>query len=125
MRRLSWCGQYRLARGFRTPITLRGGGAGRPAGPQGLRSSFVDFLPELPYIWPIPAGSVLSAQGPPRGDPKRPLLIVQSMRTIVYVDGFNLYYWLLEKRPGLKWLNVKQLATKLLSQKNQIVRVRY
>jgi hypothetical protein len=47
------------------------------------------------------------------------------MRTIVYVDGFNLYYRLLEKRPGLKWLNVKQLATRLLSEANQIARVRY
>jgi uncharacterized LabA/DUF88 family protein len=47
------------------------------------------------------------------------------MRTIVYVDGFNLYYRLLEKRPDLKWLNVKQLATRLLSQANQIVRIRY
>jgi hypothetical protein len=47
------------------------------------------------------------------------------MRTIVYVDGFNLYYRLLEKRPDLKWLNVKQLATKVLSAKNQITQVRY
>jgi hypothetical protein len=47
------------------------------------------------------------------------------MRTIVYVDGFNLYYRLLQKRPDLKWLNVKQLTTRLLSRANQIVRVRY
>ena len=32
------------------------------------------------------------------------------MRTIVYVDGFNLYFRLVEKRPTLKWLNIKLLA---------------
>jgi hypothetical protein len=47
------------------------------------------------------------------------------MRTIIYVDGFNLYYRLLQKRPDLKWLNVKQLAAGLLRPANEIVRVRY
>jgi len=32
------------------------------------------------------------------------------MRTIAYVDGFNLYFRLLEKRPALKWLNIKKLV---------------
>ena len=47
------------------------------------------------------------------------------MRTIVYVDGFNLYFRLLEKRPSLKWLNVKTLAETLLNPANRIVGVKY
>lgn len=47
------------------------------------------------------------------------------MRTFVYVDGFNLYYRLLEKRPHLKWVDPKQLAERILSNQNRIVRVRY
>jgi hypothetical protein len=41
------------------------------------------------------------------------------MRTIVYVDGFNLYFRLLQKRPALKWLNVKALAERVLRPTNQ------
>jgi len=47
------------------------------------------------------------------------------MRTIIYVDGFNLYFRLLEKRPALKWLNVKVLAERLLKAANVVVAVRY
>jgi hypothetical protein len=47
------------------------------------------------------------------------------MRTIVYVDGFNLYFRLLAQRSSLKWLNVKALAEKLLNPTNIIVGVRY
>ena len=47
------------------------------------------------------------------------------MRTIIYVDGFNLYYRLLEKRPALKWLNIKTLAEKLLRPSNVVTGVRY
>lgn len=47
------------------------------------------------------------------------------MRTIVYVDGFNLYFRLLQTRPAQKWLNVRTLAEKLLNPSNQIVGVRY
>ena len=47
------------------------------------------------------------------------------MRTIVYVDGFNLYYRLLEKRPALKWLDLKVLAATLLRPANVITGVRY
>ena len=47
------------------------------------------------------------------------------MRTIVYVDGFNLYFRLLAQRPGVKWLNVKALAEKILKPANVIVGVRY
>lgn len=47
------------------------------------------------------------------------------MRTIVYVDGFNLYFRLLATRPALKWLNIKTLAEKLLDKRNRIVQVNY
>lgn len=47
------------------------------------------------------------------------------MRTIIYVDGFNLYFRMLEKRPALKWLNVKALAEKVLKPQNQVIAVRY
>ena len=47
------------------------------------------------------------------------------MRTIVYVDGFNLYFRLLVKRPHCKWLNIKALAERVLSQANVVVGVKY
>ena len=47
------------------------------------------------------------------------------MRTIIYIDGFNLYFRLLEKRPALKWLNIKALAEKLLKPENKVIGVRY
>ncbi|WP_152015507.1 MULTISPECIES: NYN domain-containing protein [unclassified Bosea (in: a-proteobacteria)] len=47
------------------------------------------------------------------------------MRTIVYVDGFNLYYRLLKDQPQFKWLNLCELAKQVLSPKNQIIKVRY
>jgi uncharacterized LabA/DUF88 family protein len=46
------------------------------------------------------------------------------MRTII-VDGFDLYFRLLQKRPALKWLNIKALAEHVLKPTNQIVAVRY
>jgi hypothetical protein len=47
------------------------------------------------------------------------------MRTIVYVDGFNLYFRLLQKRPTLKWLNIKALAERVLRPANRVIAVRY
>lgn len=47
------------------------------------------------------------------------------MRTIVYVDGFNLYYRLLKGQPQFKWLNLCELAKQVLSQQNQIIKIRY
>ena len=47
------------------------------------------------------------------------------MRTIIYIDGFNLYFRLLEKRPALKWLNIKALAEKLLKPDNKIIGIKY
>ncbi|WP_354134196.1 hypothetical protein [Bradyrhizobium sp. S3.9.1] len=46
------------------------------------------------------------------------------MRTIIYVDGFNLYYRMLEKRPDPKWLNIKQLCVQFLKPENIIIGVR-
>jgi uncharacterized LabA/DUF88 family protein len=46
------------------------------------------------------------------------------MRTIVYIDGFNLYYRMLKARPSDKWLNPKLLAQALLP-KNKIIQVNY
>ncbi len=47
------------------------------------------------------------------------------MRTIVYVDGFNLYFRLLKSRPALKWLDVIKSAEALLNPTNKIVGVKY
>ena len=47
------------------------------------------------------------------------------VRTIVYVDGFNLYFRLVEKRPALKWLNIKQLAETVLNPANVVIAVKY
>lgn len=66
------------------------------------------------------------AQRPPRSNPKRPLLFgYNSMRTSVYIDGFNLYYRMLKQRPGLKWLNPLKLAQAILDENHQITSVNY
>ena len=46
------------------------------------------------------------------------------MRTIVYVDGFNLYYGALKGTP-YRWLDILAMAKKILSPKNQIVGMKY
>jgi hypothetical protein len=51
--------------------------------------------------------------------------IVISMRTNVYIDGFNLYYRLLRENPQFKWLDLKALSTELLQAQNRIQAVRY
>jgi uncharacterized LabA/DUF88 family protein len=45
------------------------------------------------------------------------------MKTIVYVDGFNLYYGAVKGTP-YKWLNVLTLC-KFLLPKNQIIKIKY
>jgi hypothetical protein len=47
------------------------------------------------------------------------------MRTIVYVDGFNLYYLRLKGQPHFKWLNLKILAEQALGTGYQITTVNY
>jgi len=45
-------------------------------------------------------------------------------RTIVYVDGFNLYYGCLRHSP-YKWLDLKALFSILLGEKHHIVEIKY
>jgi hypothetical protein len=47
------------------------------------------------------------------------------MRTIVYVDGFNLYYLRLRRQPHFKWLNLKALADGVLDPKFTVEKVKY
>ncbi len=46
------------------------------------------------------------------------------MRTIIYVDGFNLYYRALANTP-YKWLDLKKLLSGLLKDENEIVAIKY
>ncbi len=45
-------------------------------------------------------------------------------RTIVYIDGFNLYFGALKNTPH-KWLDLEKLFQKLLGEKNQITQIKY
>lgn len=47
------------------------------------------------------------------------------MKTVVYIDGFNLYYRLLKNRPDLKWLNPLALAREILDPSHHVERVNY
>ena len=46
------------------------------------------------------------------------------MRTYIYVDGFNLYYGAVKGTP-YKWLNIHDLCRRLLSNQNQILKIKY
>jgi len=46
------------------------------------------------------------------------------LRTIVYVDGFNLYYGALRGTPW-KWLDLRALAGRLLPRKHDITAIKY
>jgi len=46
------------------------------------------------------------------------------MRTIIYIDGFNLYYGCL-KNTAYKWLDLKAAFEGLLSDRNQITAIKY
>ena len=45
-------------------------------------------------------------------------------RTIIYVDGFNLYYGCLRKT-SYKWLNLKVLFQNLLNENHEIIKIKY
>ncbi len=45
-------------------------------------------------------------------------------RTIIYVDGFNLYYGCLKNSP-YRWLDLKGLFSKLLDNSHKIVKIKY
>jgi uncharacterized LabA/DUF88 family protein len=47
------------------------------------------------------------------------------MRTVVYIDGFNLYYRMLKAKPAVKWLNPKKLAESILQPSHKITAVNY
>lgn len=47
------------------------------------------------------------------------------MKTIVYVDGFNLYYRALRERPAVKWLNPFKLAEAVLDPANVVTKLWY
>jgi len=47
------------------------------------------------------------------------------MRTIVYIDGFYLYYRLLKDKPASKWINPKALAEAVLNPQHVITRATY
>ncbi len=46
------------------------------------------------------------------------------MRTYIYIDGFNFYYRAV-KGTHYKWINFKSLFEKLLSEQNQIIKIKY
>lgn len=56
------------------------------------------------------------------GEPGRPLAYLE-VRTIVYVDGFNLYYGAC-RAPGRKWLDLGALCERLLPN-DEIVEIAY
>lgn len=49
----------------------------------------------------------------------------QMKKTIVYIDGFNLYYGLLQGNPSCKWLDLYKFASALLRPDHEIVAIRY
>jgi hypothetical protein len=52
------------------------------------------------------------------------LLYVKPMRTIAYIDGFNLYYGCL-KKTGYRWLDIKALVRTLVPVTHQILKIKY
>lgn len=46
------------------------------------------------------------------------------MRTIIYIDGFNLYYRAVKNTP-YKWLDFKSLFCKLLSKEHSVIEIKY
>jgi hypothetical protein len=45
-------------------------------------------------------------------------------RCIVYIDGFNLYYGILQNRPELKWLNIQSYFESLRLDE-EVVQIKY
>ena len=46
-------------------------------------------------------------------------------RTIAYIDGYNLYYGLLQKNPESKWLDPVAFVKALLRSDHEIFRVKF
>ena len=46
-------------------------------------------------------------------------------KTIVYIDGYNLYYGLLRGSQGSKWLDLRALANAMFKEEHEILSVKY
>ena len=47
------------------------------------------------------------------------------MRTMVYVDGFNLYYGALKARPRCKWINPVKLCENIWDKTHKYIGLKY
>jgi uncharacterized LabA/DUF88 family protein len=47
------------------------------------------------------------------------------MKTIAYIDGGNLYFGLLRRRPGCKWLDLRSFTRALLNETHELVAIKY
>lgn len=47
------------------------------------------------------------------------------MKTIVYIDGFNLYYRQLKQKPEYRWLNLKKLCDLVLGPQSTVIGIKY
>jgi hypothetical protein len=52
-----------------------------------------------------------------------PFMGVQALKTIVYIDGFNLFYAI--RQSGFKWLNLYALSQKVLPENYSVTDVKY
>ena len=107
-----------------------------------IASPAPNFLREFKYLKRLPSGGrfAIAATSPPcRHRPSFRALMRpragnrsaafafggSSMRTIVYIDGFNLYYRMLKNRPASKWMNPLALAQQFIKPGDVITRLNY
>src|SRR5437016_5512899 len=58
------------------------------------------------------------------GAPRLPAGQLVRPRTIVYIDGFNLYYGVIKQEPSLKWLDIERYC-RLLRPHDDVQTIRY
>ena len=46
-------------------------------------------------------------------------------KTLVYIDGYNLYYGLLKESPGAKWLNPHALVAAMFKEEHEICSIKF
>ena len=46
-------------------------------------------------------------------------------KTLVYIDGYNLYYGLLKESPASKWLNLRALVAAMFKEKHEISSIKF
>ena len=46
-------------------------------------------------------------------------------KTLVYIDGYNLYYGLLKESPDSKWLNLRALVAAMFKEKHEICSIKF